>query len=301
MPRNAHLFILLLVATFAGAFVFATLGDDDKQKQDFEQHYKIYSLPIPDEVVFAGKRISLEEFDVKERFDRELLTNVYWQSQTILMLKRANRFFPVIEKILKEEGIPADMKYIAMIESGFQNLTSPVGAQGFWQFLDRTARQYGLLINDEVDERYHLEKATRSACRYFRESYATFNDWSLVAASYNMGIEGLKNQMQQQYGNTYFDLLLNVETARYMFRALAMKEIYEHPVRYGFYIPPGHLYQTLSTRTMKVNSSITDMAKWAQENGSTYKALKLLNPWLRKNSLKIGEGEVFEISLPSKQ
>ncbi len=294
-----YLFIFLALVSFGTVFfIYATLTDDDKQRADFEQKYHVFSLPIPDAVDFAGEKISLKDYDNKERFDRELLTNVYWQSQTLLLLKRANRYFPTIEKILAEQGIPADMKYVAMIESGFLNVASPAGAAGFWQFLDKTAKQYGLIINEEVDQRYHLEKATLAACAYFKESYAEFKDWSLVSASYNMGIDGLRKQMQNQYGNNYFDLHLNAETSRYMFRVLAMKEIAEHPVRYGFYLSQSHLYNHIPTQKISIESSIVDLAKWSIDKGTNYKKMKLLNPWLKKNTLTLKEGETFEISLP---
>jgi hypothetical protein len=296
--KQILLLILLGFVCFGSGFIIrAALTDDDKQQQLFEQNYHVYSLPLPDHMVFANQKINLTEYDVKERFDRELLTNVYWQSQTLLMLKRANRFFPVIERILKEEGIPDDMKYVGLIESGLLNVVSPAGAAGFWQMLDKTGKQYGLTVNEEVDERYHLEKATVAACKYFKEAYTEFNDWSLVAASYNMGIDGVKKQMQNQYGNTYFDLYLNTETSRYLFRILALKEIAEHTQRYGFYIPRSHLYAPIPVKKIQINASIDDLAKWAVEQHTTYKTVKLLNPWLRKNTLTVRSGEMFEVSL----
>jgi hypothetical protein len=297
---NKNTVIILLVGIIcfgSGLFIKGSLRYDDKQQQLIEQNIRSYSLPIPESVTFAGQKISLKEFDVRERFDRELLTNVYWQSQTILLLKRANRFFPTIESILKEQGMPDDLKYVALIESGLLNVNSPVGASGFWQFMDKTGRQYGLTINTEVDERYHLEKATYAACKYFKESYAVFNDWGLVAASYNMGIEGLRRQLKNQSGSSYYDLFLNTETSRYVFRILAMKEIAEKPQQYGFYIAKNHLYDPIPTMNLSVNYSIPDLAAWAIQFKTNYKTVKLLNPWLRSNTLTLKEGESVEITL----
>lgn len=297
---NKNTVIILLVGIIcfgSGLFIKGSLRYDDKQQQLIEQNIRSYSLPIPESVTFAGQKISLKEFDVRERFDRELLTNVYWQSQTILLLKRANRFFPTIERILKEQGMPDDLKYVALIESGLMNVSSPVGASGFWQFMDKTGKQYGLTINTEVDERYHLEKATYAACKYFKESYAVFNDWGLVAASYNMGIEGLRRQLKNQSGSNYYDLFLNTETSRYVFRILAMKEIAEKPQQYGFYIAKNHLYDPIPTMNLSVNYSITDLAAWAIQFKTNYKTVKLLNPWLRSNTLTLKEGESVEITL----
>lgn len=296
--KNTAIILLVGIICFgSGLFIKGSLRYDDKQQQLIEQNIRSYSLPIPESVTFAGQKISLKEFDVRERFDRELLTNVYWQSQTILLLKRANRFFPTIERILKEQGMPDDLKYVALIESGLMNVNSPVGASGFWQFMDKTGKQYGLTINTEVDERYNLEKATYAACKYFKESYAVFNDWGLVAASYNMGIEGLRRQLKNQSGSSYYDLFLNTETSRYVFRILAMKEIAEKPQQYGFYIAKNHLYDPIPTMNLSVNYSIPDLAAWAIQFKTNYKTVKLLNPWLRGNTLTLKEGESVEITL----
>jgi hypothetical protein len=278
--------------------MYATLTDDDKQKQEFEQNYRIYSLPIPQKVSFAGVNIPLKEYDVAERYDREILTNVYWQSQTLMLLKRSQRFLPTIDRILRENNIPSDFKYLAMAESGLQNVSSPAGAAGFWQFLDKTARRYKLDVNEDVDERYHLEKATQAACLYFKEAHAIFNDWALVAASYNMGIEGVRRQMQNQQMKSYFDLYLNVETARYLFRIIAIKDICENPTKFGFHIPANHYYKEVPTVKVKVDLSISQISEWAIHNNCNYKLLKLLNPWLRKAYINLTPGKTYYIALP---
>lgn len=297
--RRINGYILLgCVSALSGFFIHATFTDDVKQQQDFESEYKIYSLPMPEHLVFAGEPVPMADEEVQERYDRELLTNTYWQSQTILLIKRANKFFPIIEKILAKNGIPDDMKYVALAESGLQNVVSPAGASGYWQMLEATAKIYGLEVTSEVDERYHIEKATEGACRYFREAYAAFNSWPLVAASYNMGIEGLRRQMQQQGVKSYYDLLLNAETSRYVFRIIAIKEIIERPKKFGFNILPSHKYTLQPTVKLRVPQSIPDLAKYSLRNGYNYKILKTYNPWLRKPSLTVPAGKTYFIDVP---
>lgn len=269
-----------------------------KRQSEFEQYYKIYSLTIPDTLSFAGEPVPMSDIEVKERYDKELLTNVYWQSQTILMMKRANRFFPVIEPILRANHVPDDFKYLAIAESGLQNVTSPAGAAGYWQFLDKTGKRYGLEITEEVDERLSIERSTEAACKYFREAYNVFGNWGLVAASYNMGIEGVRKQVELQGVNSYYDLYLNPETSRYVLRMLAIKQIIERPERFGFNIAPADLYPLIATDTILVDSTIDNLVKFAFDHGVNYKVLKLYNPWLRKPTLTVAEGKVYRIQLP---
>jgi membrane-bound lytic murein transglycosylase D len=286
------------IAALALFFIRATHNEEDKMREEFEQYYKIYSLHIPDSLWFAGEIVPMNDFDVKERYDKELLTNVYWQSQTLLMIKRANRFFPTISAVLKKNNIPDDFKYLAIAESGLQNVVSPAGASGYWQFLDKTGKMYGLEISDEIDERYHIERSTEAACKYFKESYAEFHNWALVAASYNMGIDGVRRQLQSQKVDNYYDLYLNTETSRYVLRTLAFKQIMESPAMFGFKLTPNHLYKEIPTITIKVDTTIKDLAVFAKDNGANYKLLKLLNPWLRKSSLTVAPGKVYYLSLP---
>lgn len=268
-------------------FVFSTLTDEDKQQKEFETFYKIYSLASPKQLHFAGEAVPLNDDDIQERYDRELLTNVYWQSQTVLMIKRGHKFFPIIERILAEQGIPEDFKYLALAESGLQNVVSPAGASGYWQMLESTAKIYGLEINADVDERYHLIKSTEAACRYFKEAYGIFNSWALVAASYNMGIDGVRKQLQQQGVNSYYDLWLNTETSRYVFRILAIKEIASRPKVFGFNIAEQHQYKLPSIVVVKINANVPDLVKFSLELNCNYKTLKLLNPWLRSKQLAV--------------
>jgi hypothetical protein len=290
---------ICLLALALGIFIKADVSEDQKAKSGFQSNYQIYSIPTPEFCTFAGQKISLRDPDAQERFDREVLTNVYWQSQTILFIKRANRFFPSIERILRQQGIPLDFKYLAIAESGLQQVVSPAGAAGYWQFLDKTGKRYGLEITEEVDERYNIEKSTLAACKYFKEAYAQFGDWALVAASYNMGIEGVKRQVRSQSIKKYEDLYLNTETSRYLFRILSIKEILEHPETYGFHVPFNHLYSEPATVIVKADISISNLTEFANENYCNYKLLKWYNPWMRKPFLNIAPGKMYEIKLPA--
>ena len=296
--RILWLLASISLAIIAIIFESHTQTEDKKNLEEFQQYYRVYSLALPKSISFAGEIISLKDADIAERYDKEILTNVYWQSQTILMLKRANKYLPTIQNILIEQQIPLDFQYLALAESGLQNVVSPAGAAGFWQFLDKTGKRYGLEISEEVDERYHLEKATYAACQYFKEAYAQLKDWNLVAASYNMGIEGVKKQIRAQNINNYFDLYLNVETARYLFRIIAIKDICENPQKYGFHIPYNDLYKKTPVVWVKVDLSISSLASWSQQNACNYKLLKLLNPWLRKPFINVPLNKIYYVALP---
>ena len=224
--------------------------------------------------------------------------NTYWHSSTLLTIKRANRWFPVIEPILAKKGIPADFKYLALIESALMNVVSPSGAAGFWQFLEKTGKEYGLEINKEVDERYHVEKATEAACDYLNKAYLKFGNWTLVAASYNAGQGRIDESIDRQQSRNFYHLYLNDETSRYIFRILAMKIIYENPVKYGFKMEKGDLYDPLDVKTVKVTSTISDLPAFARQQNTTYRMLKELNPWLRSDKLTVRGGEEYFIALP---
>ncbi|MFN4084193.1 MAG: transglycosylase SLT domain-containing protein [Bacteroidia bacterium] len=290
--------IILIAAIIALLTIQASDTDERKHLEEFNQFYRVYSLEMPQNLNFAGSIIKTNDFDIAERYDREILTNVYWQSQTLLLLKRANRYFPTIERILRDNNIPDDFKYVALAESGLQHVVSPAGAAGFWQFLDKTGKRYGLEITEQVDERYNIEKSTIAACKYFKEAYSIFKDWSLVAASYNMGIEGVRRQVAAQGINNYFDLYLNTETARYLFRILSLKAIHQNPSKYGFNIAQTHLYKNIETITVPVSNSISNLQLWSVQQQCNYKLLKLLNPWLRKSFLNVEPGKIYYIQLP---
>ncbi|MFN0032002.1 MAG: lytic transglycosylase domain-containing protein [Flavobacteriales bacterium] len=276
-----------------------TAEENKHYSEQISERYRIYSLPLPEKMDFAGENVPLNQWDVREKLDRELLVNTYWHSNTLLCVKRATRWFPVIEPILKANGIPDDFKYLALIESGLTNVVSPAGASGYWQFMEETAKSYGLEANDQIDERYHVEKSTQAACHYLKDAYDQYGSWAMAAASYNMGIGGPIRQMEKQKENTYWDLLLNEETGRYVYRILAMKEICNNADKYGFVIRPADLYEPLDVRTITVDSSITDLAVFAKSFNITYKELKLLNPWLRQNSLKNKEKKSYDLKLPA--
>jgi hypothetical protein len=293
--------LLMLVLLCINLIVYSIKpSQDDYYKKEFAKNYKVYSLNLPTKLDFANEAVPLNQFDVRESLDRELLLNTYWQSQSILLHKRAYRWFQRIVPILKKNGIPEDFKYVALIESGFTNAVSPSGASGFWQFLDKTAVNYGLTVNENIDERYHVERATEAACKYFKEAYNKFGSWTLVAASYNMGINGLNKQIETQKVNNYYDLLLNQETARYIFRILAVKEILEAPQKYGFVLRKKDVYPQIPIQQLSVDSSITNIAVYAQSLGLNYKILKLLNPWLRQNTLENKTNITYKIDVPTK-
>ena len=274
----------------------------NEYNEAFSSNYHLHSPPIPSEVSFAGETVPIERYDVREALDRELLVNVYWQSNLLLYCKRAHRWFPVIEPILKANDVPDDFKYLALIESGLMNVTSPSKASGFWQFLKETGISFGLEINDEVDERYHLEKATEAACKYLKNSYKQHKSWVMAAAAYNMGDGGVKKSIARQQNTSYWDLQLNEETARYVFRILAAKIILSHPQQYGIRIRIADLYQPIVPDTkLRVDTSINDLVDFAIQQGITYKELKTFNPWLRSDKLTNKEKKTYIILIPSKK
>ncbi len=263
-----------------------------------EQYYRIVSMPMPASLNFAGEDVPLDLFYVREALDRELMVNTYWHSSTLQLIKKTYRFFPVIDSILAAHNIPNDFKYLAVIESGLSNVVSPAGATGFWQLMKGTAKDYGLEVDNEIDERYHLEKSTETACAYLQKSYQTYGNWTLAAASYNAGQNGINRQIDRQKSGSYYDLLLNDETARYVFRILAMKLIIENPGRYGFYLTESDVYQPIPVRKVAVNDRIKDWADFAAEQHISYKLLKYFNPWLRDNELKNRKKKTYYLTLP---
>ncbi len=288
----------LLIWLFACRFVEKT-DEPERFNQAIRARYAIYPPDMPAKIDFCGERVPLNRFDVLEALDREVLVNMYWQSNTMLYLKRAGRWFPLIEKILAEEKLPSDLKYLAVIESGLMQTVSPAGAAGFWQIMRTTGQEYGLEVNAEVDERYHVEKATRAACKFLRKAYERFgNSWSVAAAAYNMGIAGMSNQIAQQEVASYYDLFLNEETSRYIYRVLAIKLIMEKPESYGFHLRDVDLYRQPETRSVTVSTPIPSLVQFAAQHQTTYKMVKLLNPWLRGKSLPNRSGKSYTLLLP---
>lgn len=252
---------------------------------------------LPEEITYCGEKIKLDQFDIRERLDKELIVNTYYHSSTIQILKRANRYFPTIEKILKEEGAPDDLKYVCVIESALLQATSPSGAKGFWQFMKGTAKEYDLEVTKEIDERMHVEKSTRAACDYFKTAHRKFDNWVMASASYNCGVAGLKRKVDEQEQSDFFDLYLNRETSRYVLRILALKIIMENPQDYGFYPEKMELYEPVTVRKIEVKEDIANLSKWANKQGSNLRLLKVLNPWLVSNKLTC-YGKTYYIELP---
>lgn len=265
---------------------------------DFPQGYRIISPKLPEKLELAGEKIPTENFDVYERMEREFLSNTYWHSSTILAIKRAKRWFPIIEPILKKNNIPDDFKYLCVAESNLENVISPVGATGFWQFIEESGKKYGLEINSQIDERYHVEKSTEAACKYLQDLYYMFGSWISAAASYNMGENGMTEQRVRQKATNYFNLVLNYETARYIGRIVALKYIMLEPAKYGFDIKEEDLYKPLEYFEVTLDSSVSNFADYAISYRINYYWLKLFNPWLRDSSLTNKNRKVYTLKLP---
>lgn len=298
--KNKFVFLSFAVLIMSIGFFIgqSTSGKETDIEKEYPQNYQIISPAIPKETDFCGERTPLENYEVRERLDRELVVNTYWHSFTLLTIKRANRWFPVIEPILKKNNIPDDFKYLALIESGFEQVTSPAGAVGFWQFTEFSARQYGLEVNAEVDERYNIEKSTQAACDYLNYAYSKFKSWTLAAASYNFGVPGIEKQVSRQREKDYYKMLFGAETSRYILRIIAMKEILKNPARYGFLIKDADLYQQIETYDVEVDSSVKDLALFAIQKGYNYKILKNFNPWLRDNILPNKSAKKYIFKFP---
>ncbi len=302
--KGAKLFLFFVVfVVVSGLAVFvSTTGysgsKDDPVSETEKELYSVQGVVIPEEVTFAGEPMPLDLFDVKESLDRELLSNAYFHSQTIRLIKLANRYFPQIEPILKKNLVPDDFKYLAVAESGLAQAVSPAKAVGFWQLLKGTALDYGLTVNTEVDERYHVGKSTQVACRYLIDSYKKYGNWTMTAASYNVGRRGVDRQINRQKKENYYDLLLNEETARYLYRVVAFKMIFEDPSAYGFNLSENDLYPEIPVYSVEVDSAVADFADFAADHHTNYKVLKYLNPWLRDNKMTNSRRKKYEILLP---
>ncbi len=270
---------------------FATT--DNNRGIDVKNHVFLYK-PLN----FSNENVPVNITDVKERLDREMVVNINYHSNTTLVIKRANRFFPIIEPILKKNGIPDDFKYLCVIESALSNVTSPAGAKGFWQFMPATASEYGLEVSDTVDERYDLVKATEAACDYFNKAHDRFGNWTLVAAAFNRGTAGIQRQLDKQMVKSYYDLFITEETSRYVFRILALKEIMSDPSKYGFNIPIEARYPLEKTNKIRVSDDIDDLYQFAKDQGINYKLLKLHNPWLQSDRLEVRSGKTYQIEIP---
>ena len=264
------------------------------------QHYEnvLVSPPLPAHINFCGEAVPLHLYWVLESIDRELINHCYQHSRTLLTLKRSTRFLPAIEQILKEENVPNDLKYLCIAESNLENVVSPQKAAGFWQFMEVTAKHYGLEVNEQIDERYHLEKATRAACKHLKKLNAQFGSWALAAAAYNMGESGLERNMKDQQVDNYWNLLLNHETSRYLSRCIAYKLIFENQELYNIRIAPEEFYKPIEYKEVIISKSIEDIRKYCTENHILYRQLKELNPWLRTNKLSVTANKTYSLQIP---
>ncbi|WP_319482138.1 lytic transglycosylase domain-containing protein [uncultured Draconibacterium sp.] len=289
----------LVVMNIAVVVVILVSAQSGKTEVVVEKEVKYEPVELPEAVSFAGEKMPLDRFYVKEALDRELLSNAYFHSQTIRYIKLVPRYFPIIEPILKEHGIPDDFKYLAVAESGLNpRAISPARAAGFWQLMEGTAKDYGLEINSEVDERYHIEKATHVACEYIKKAYEKFGSWTMVAAAYNRGMTGVNRQIVRQKEDDYYDLLITTETARYVYRIVALKLILENPEKYKFFISEENKYQIIPTKRVEIKGSVANFADYAKQHGVSYKVLKDFNPWLRENELTYSGRKRYWVEIP---
>jgi len=291
--------VVAAIFGFCSSSSSGLLYDENPQDSVSSSRHWITPPPFPEKADFAGEPVPLHLFDVRESLERELIVNMNFHSNTLQCLKRITRFFPVIEPILAANGIPDDFKYLALIESDFMNKISPSGATGFWQFMKAAATECGLELNPEVDERYHLEKSTVAACRYLNEAYKVFGNWTMAAASYNMGKGGLSNQVKRQQCNYYYDLLLSEETMRYMFRIVAVKLIMTNPHEYGFDVPEKERYRPIPYTEVEVKTAVPNLTEFSFRHQTNYKMLKYLNPWLRDNKLTNTARKTYIIKIPT--
>lgn len=300
MNKPLRFLSLLSILIITLLFYNAINKTETDPKTSTHKTYKIKALKFPANLNLAGERVPLEKLDIRERMDRELLVNTYWQSNGLLLIKRANKYFPILEPLLKKYGLPDDFKFLALAESAFIDETSSAGAAGMWHFMKATGKEYGLEINSNVDERYNIEKATKVAAEYLIKSKNRFNSWTLAAASYNAGNYGISKRLKTQQVNNYYDALLPDETERYVFRIIALKEVISNPQKYGFVFDQEDLYTLPKTRTVKVDTAIVNITSFAKKFGITYKELKIHNAWLRENKLNNKSRKVYEIKIPIK-
>lgn len=294
----------IILASFLTVGVFASYTNDSPSatpigsgKEVLSQ--KVEPVNLDKDFLFAGERLPTENFDVRERLEQQILRYSYYHSATLMNLKRTGRFFPMIEKILAENGLPEDLKFLAVAESALTNATSPAGAKGYWQFMRATGKEYGLEINNDIDERMHLEKSTRAACKYLKKLKARHGSWAMAAAAYNMGSTKLNRESAAQRSKNYYDLNLNQETGAYIFRIVALKEILSNPTTYGFYMEPEDFYQPLDNFSIVVqNTTVANLGDFAAKYGTSYRQLKVYNPWLKSSKLPNASGKEYKVLIP---
>jgi membrane-bound lytic murein transglycosylase D len=298
MKKSFRLLTLVGVVLITIFFMNAIHENEVQSITNTHKNYKIQALQLPANLNLAGERVPIEIPDVKERMDRELLVNTYWQSNGLLLIKRANQYFPILEPLLKKYGLPDDFKFLALAESGLIDETSSVGAAGMWHFMKTTGKEYGLEINKNVDERYNIEKSTKVAAEYLKKSKEKLGSWTLAAAAYNAGNYGVASRLETQEVDNYYDALLPDETERYIFRILALKEVISNPRKYGFVFDESDLYTLEKTKEIEVDTAITNIATFAKNYGLNYKEFKKYNPWLRENHLNNKSRKLYQIKIP---
>lgn len=300
MNKSLRFLSILGIASLTIIFLNAIGVTNIKISKNVSESYEIKATKLPKNLNFAGERVPVEDYDIRERMDRELLVNTYWQSNGLLLIKRANKYFPIIEPLLKKYGLPDDFKFLALAESAFIDETSSAGAAGMWHFMKGTGKEFGLEINKNVDERYNIEKSTKVAAEYLKKAKKRFGSWTLAAAAYNAGNYGVAKRLKTQQVTSYYDALLPDETERYVFRIVALKEVISNPEKYGFVFDKEDLYTLPKTYTIKVDTAITNIASFAKRYGITYKELKLHNSWLRENKLNNKSRKLYKIKIPRK-
>jgi len=303
MDRKTILIIALACFCILEGFLYYSTqkkASDHEYLKEYQLSNKVYSLVLPSQVDFADEKAPMDLYYVREGLDRELSVNAYWQSNTLILLKKTKRYFGIMEPILKKYKVPDDFKYLALIESGLTNVVSPAGASGFWQFMKETGQKYGLEITEEVDERYELEKSTEAACKLLLHSYGIFRNWTLCAAAYNAGESRIQSALSKQDVTSYYNLYLNSETSRYLFRILALKLLYEHPTEFGYYIRNKDLYPMIPTYKVTIDTTVTNLQGLAKKLDINYKVLKEFNPWLRKDRLTLKPGRKYTLAIPVK-
>jgi hypothetical protein len=294
--------ILLIVAgIFIGilfSFTEKYFASDNENLIAFKENIKVFAVNLPQNPNFAGETVPINRFYVKEALEREITVNAYFHSASILIIKKANRWFPVIEPILKKHNIPDDFKYLAVAESALENVVSPAGASGFWQLMKTTAKEYNLEVNEDIDQRFDIELATEVACKYLINSYKKYGNWTMVAASYNAGMGRIDNELQKQKHNDYYDMNFGIETGRYIYRIIALKAMLENPTDYGFYIRSEDKYKAFQLESIIIDSAINDLPSFAKKYNLTYKEFKIYNPWIKQVYLANASGKKYRFQLP---
>ncbi|OYT16148.1 MAG: murein transglycosylase [Bacteroidetes bacterium 4572_77] len=295
--KKPHYGVLSFLVLFSFV-LFSFISPSKHIPKDIATNNKVTDISLPQQLTFAGEKVPLDKFYIREALEHELTVNTYWHSATILLIKRANRWFPVIEPILKKHGIPEDFKYLAVAESGLLNVVSPAGATGFWQIMKTTAREYGLEVNDGIDQRYHVEKSTEVACAYLQKAYDKYGSWSLAAASYNAGMNRISKELKRQGEDNYYDMIFGQETGRYVFRIIALKLVMSQAKDYGFHLDKKLLYMPYETYEITIDTTINDLPAFAKSYGLSYKELKIYNPWMRQAYMPDKSRRKYKIKLP---